>query len=128
MDKSNIEAINKFRDEKDLLITYAELEKIPLNETIQMIKKSPGAIECIRITSRIENTLMFTVSMKANQVWEQHHHDCDETTIVFRGRLRDILNDKEAGIAESLFYKKKKSHFVVAMEDSVFYVEFKKPN
>jgi len=120
-------AIEKFKDKKDRLITYEELEKIPLNQMIQIVPELPGAIEVIRITSTSENTLMFTVTMKPNQLWEKHHHDCFETCAIFKGRLTDAVTGKSAGIAESMTFQPYEPHYVVSEENTIFYVEFKKP-
>ena len=122
-----VEAIKKFRDKKNLLITYEELGQIPLNVVQPMIKENPEAIECTRITSNNPDTLMFTVSMQKNQVWESHHHDCKELCVVYKGRLREVLKNKVANPAQSLEFEPNQTHFVVAEEPSIFYVEFKKP-
>lgn len=120
------DAIDKFREEKDSLITFEDLAKIPLNEMQQIVKDRPGAIECIRLKSGTES-LMFTVYMKQGEVWEKHHHDCDEVCVVFKGELKDTIQNKTAKSAQALEFKAGQRHYVVAKKASVFYVEFKKP-
>lgn len=125
--KKEANAITKFKDSKDELIKYVELEKIKLNEVQQIKEDLPGAIECIRITSPNPDSLMFTVTMKKDQLWEKHHHDCDEVCVVYKGKLKDINSGLTAGPIEMLKIKAYKSHYIIAEEDTIFYVEFKKP-
>ena len=126
--KNKLEAIKRFQDKNDLLITYEQLENIPLNKMIQIVPDLPGAIECTRISSNKKDSLMFTVTMKKNQLWEKHHHDCEETCVIYKGKLTDILTDYSVGSMQMLNYKPYTSHYIIAEEDSIFYVEFKKPN
>lgn len=125
---TKLSTIDKFQAKSDLLITYEDLKKIKLNEVQQIVKSLPGAIECIRISSINKDSLMFTVTMKANQLWEKHHHDCEETCVVYKGKLIDALTGYDAGPAELLNFKPYQPHYVIAEEDTIFYVEFKKPN
>ena len=125
--KDNV-AIEKFRDKEDRLITYKELLKIPMGKTVQILEDSPGDIECTRIKSTDENSIMFTVTMKKGKVWEKHHHDCHEICVVYRGELVDEIGDRVAKSAQLLNFKPNQPHYVVAKEDSIFYVEFKRGN
>lgn len=127
IEPKGINAVQKFRTAENLIITYDELSKVPINTVIQMYPNNPGAIEYIRITSNTEDSLMFTITMKEGQIWKDHHHNCCEVCVVFKGQLRDLYTGKEAGPAEMLRFKKYDNHSVVALKDSVFYVEFKKP-
>lgn len=122
-----IEAVKKFREKDDKLITYEELSKFELNKIEQIRPNKPGAIECIRISTDDPNTLMFTISMQKGEVWEQHHHDCCETCIIFKGELKDELTGYKAGPAQELNFKIGDPHRVIALAYSIFYVQFKKP-
>ena len=124
---SNETAVSKFRDPDDRLITYEDLSKIPLNQTVDIVKGIKGAIECTRISSTNETSLMFTVTMKAGQIWEKHHHDCFEICVVYKGELLDLISGKSAKTAQAITFDKYVTHFVKANKDTIFYVEFKKP-
>lgn len=126
--KKKLNAIERFRDKRSLLISYNQLAETPLNEVIQINEDSHGSIECTRITSNSDNTLIFTVSMKKGQLWESHFHDCFETCVIFKGRLTDTNTGKSAGAAEAIHFGRFTEHHVVAEKDSIFYVEFRNPN
>lgn len=128
--KKPVEAIRKFKSSKDLLITYEELEKIPLNVMTQMVSERSGAIESTRISSNNPDTLMFTITMKEGELWDTHHHDCFETCVLFKGELYDYRSStsgKVIGAAGILTFKPFVPHKVIALKDSIFYVEFKNP-
>lgn len=125
--KDELEVFKRFRNKESLLITYSQLEEAPLNETIQINPDCHGAIECTRLTSNSPDALIFSVSMRKGQLWESHFHDCYETCIIFKGRLIDFNSNKEAYPAHSLSFKPFEEHYVVAEEDSIFYVEFIRP-
>ncbi len=121
-----VSAIKKFRDPEPTLIIFDELSKIPVNVTVQMVKERPGAIESTRITSNNEN-LMFTISMKKGEQWEQHRHDCEELIVLYRGGLIDEFSNQELKVGQIMIIKPYQSHYITALKDSIFYVEFKKP-
>lgn len=125
--KSNVEAIKRFRDEANVLISYNQLKEIPLNNTVQINLEEEGAIECTRISSTSDDNLMFTVTMKKGQRWERHYHDCHETCVVYKGEIKDLISGVSATSAHPLYFKPYEQHYVIAVKDSVFYVEFKKP-
>jgi quercetin dioxygenase-like cupin family protein len=125
--KKSEDAISKFREVSDLMISYKDLSSIPLNETVQMVKGKEGRIECTRISSTNKESLMFTVTMLAGEVWQKHHHDCEEVCLVYRGKLTDMISGKSAEAAQALVFAKFTTHFVKAEQDTIFYVEFKTP-
>lgn len=120
-------AVRKFRSEDDVMISYNDLEDIPLNSPINIDEDNPEAGEYIRIPSPNRNSLMFTVTMSAGYHWKLHHHNCVETCLVFKGHLYDYISKQKAGAAQILKFGSHDKHFVVAKSDSVFYVEFIKP-
>jgi hypothetical protein len=122
----NLEAIDSFREEEDNLITFNQLKAIPLNKTIDIIESLKGAIECTRISS-VSDSLMFTVTMKAGQLWQNHHHDCVEKILVYQGKLIDLITNNSASKMMTMTFKPYKKHYVLAEEDSTFYVEFENP-
>lgn len=128
LDKSGAEeVIDKFRSENDVLITYELLSTFKINETIQIVPELPNAILCTRIVCDNPDKLMFTVDMKKNQLWEKHYHDCFETCAVFKGKLKDMSSGQVAGPMEVIKLRPFQSHYIIAEEDSIFYVEFIKP-
>lgn len=125
--KKSSETVKKYVDRETNLITYQDLENMELHHTYNIKPELPGAIECTRIQSTNEDSLVFTVSIKKDQIWERHYHDCDEACLVYKGSIIDLITGKEAGPAQILNIKAYNIHYVVANKDSIFYVEFKKP-
>ena len=123
----NYNTYDKFRANEDLLITYNDLKNIPLNKMEEVEQDRLGAIQCTRINSLHPDRLMFTVSMKKDEVWKPHHHNCLEKCIVKSGLLLDSVSGITAGPFEILEIKAGITHFVIAKEDCIFYVEFTKP-
>lgn len=119
-------AVTKFKKKEDLLITFEELSNIPINEVIQYLPEIEGAIEGTRITSNNDN-LMFTVTMKKGQLWQKHNHDCLEMILLYKGKLRELITNTVISKAQTVSFDSYQSHYVLAEEDSIFYVEFKKP-
>lgn len=126
MNKLEPIAVTKFKKEEDLLITFDELSEVPLNKVIQYLPEIEGAIEGTRITSNSEN-LIFTVTMKKGQLWQKHNHDCAETILLYKGVMRELITNTVINKAQTITVKPYKTHYFLAEEDSIFYVEFKKP-
>lgn len=120
-------ALDDFRKVDDVLISYNDLERIPLDVKQVMKRDMPDAIEFTRITSPNPDSLMFTVTMKKGQVWEMHHHDCKETILVFSGDIQEVISGDKACRAETITVPPYTRHYVIANKDSIFYVEFLKP-
>lgn len=119
-------AVIKFRKKEDLLITFDELSEVPLNKVIQYLPDIEGAIEGTRISSN-GDSLMFTVTMKKGQLWQKHNHDCIETILLYKGTMRELITDTVITKAETMTLQPYNTHYFLAEEDSIFYVEFKKP-
>ena len=122
-EKRGAGAIRKFRGGGSEVVTFDELKKIPLNQPIQ-ISEEKGKIEAVRLTSNNEN-LMFSVSILKGERWKMHAHNCTE--LLYRGRLKNLLNGNAINKAQSMFFESYESHHIKAEKDSIFYVEFKKP-
>lgn len=124
--QKEVSAVESFRKEEDDLITFDSLSKIQINKVEQMYPENQGRVECTRISSTNKN-LMFTVTMKGGEVWQKHHHDCHEKILVYKGRLRNLITDEKVVKTQMIEFEPFQTHYVMAEEDSIFYVEFIKP-
>lgn len=115
--------LNKFRDVKSNLITFEELKEFEIGkiEDINPVKK--GGVLCERLHNKGAN-LMFRVEMLKGERWELHFHDCTEKLLVYKGALKDELTNNIANNSKILSFKPYKEHLVVALVDTIFYVEF----
>jgi quercetin dioxygenase-like cupin family protein len=126
-------AINEYKKinsspniESNSLITFDELSKIPINKVIQILPDKDGAIETTRLFNE-KGDLTFRIYMQKDEIWNFHHHDCEEVLIVFKGGLKVSISNKEYYKGQLFKIKKNVRHGVQALVDSIFYVEFKKP-
>lgn len=120
-------AIDKFRDEKNNIIYFDQLKDIPLNEEKDINLDRPGSV----LTSRIKSSgkdLSFRVNMKKGEKWNIHSHDCNETILMYEGIIVDTITNKTITRLQTIFIPKFQDHEVIALEDSIFYVEFKNPH
>jgi ethanolamine utilization protein EutQ (cupin superfamily) len=120
------EVIEKFKKIEKKLITYREIENLPLGVEIDFSIPKDNSILCTRL-SDTSSGMSFRVVMQSNTKWENHMHDCDETIMVFKGRIKGLLNNIIAGRGSIIEIPKKTYHEIYAEEYSQFYVEFKKP-
>lgn len=122
-----LEVIKKLKSKENLMVHYKELKSIPCDVEIDYSPKQDKTILCTKISDR-KDGLSFRVIMSEGTKWEQHHHDCSETLIVWKGTLKGNLNNiiiSRGGIMEMFANT---VHEICAVEDSIFYVEFKNPN
>jgi quercetin dioxygenase-like cupin family protein len=134
MEKIN-EAINKYRSKAKggEVITFRELTTIPIGVLIEIVPGDPGAIQVERTKSSVETNLSFRIVMRKGQIWREHHHDCEETIVVYKGRLTDLTTNTDVDRLHSMTIKPYSTHNVLANVDghptlpSIFYVEFKSP-
>lgn len=120
-------AVTKLKSKPNVMVTYDELKEIPSDIEIDYSPEQDKSILCTKISDR-DDGLSFRVIMTKNTKWEAHHHDCSETLIVWKGVLQGNLNNtiiKRGGILEM---NPNLVHEISALEDSIFYVEFKKPH
>ena len=127
-------AVTKYQDinsnpsvNKNPLISFEELNKIPLNDVIQIVPERPGAIEINGLYTAGDD-LTFRVMMKKGEIWNFHTHDCEETILIHKGTLTVSISKKKYTKGSLFKINKKVTHGVEAVEDSVFYVEFTNPN
>lgn len=119
-------AVKKFQMDENILIPFHQLEQMPEDEIIQIVEERPGAIETIKLKTQNKD-LSFRVEMKKGEYWKNHHHDCIETIIVYKGCLLDHTTGKTSDRGRSIIFIPFQDHIVEALEDSIFYVEFKDP-
>lgn len=127
MKKKEVEAIKKLKSKSNVMVYYKELKEIPSDIEIDYSPNQDKTILCTKISDR-EDGLSFRVIMTKGTKWEKHHHDCSETLIVWKGCLQGNLNDiiiSRGGIMEM---NPNTVHEISALEDSIFYVEFKNPH
>ena len=118
--------IDKFKIIEDNIITFKELNNIKLNKIYYLHKNNKEGIQFTRLMSN-NSSLIFTVNMKKGELWEKHYHDCHEVILVFKGKLKNLSNNKFIDRAQTLIIDPFTSHYIMAEEDSIFYVEFKNP-
>jgi len=114
-----------YKQQINKLITYQDLENLPLNLEIDFSPKKDKSILCTRL-SNTSSGMTFRVYMSEGTVWEDHYHDCEESLIVFKGRLRGILTNTIIGRGSMIDIPAEVTHRIYAEEESQFYVEFKK--
>lgn len=120
------EALRKYRNKDKDLITFNDLYELPNNQVLQLYPERPGAVETIKLPSS-ERDLSFRVNMKQGERWESHIHDCLETILVYKGKLIDHVTNTNISRLYPIVIKSYTDHIVEALEDSIFYVEFKNP-
>lgn len=124
--EKDTDAVEKFRDDDNPLISFQQLSEIPLNEVQQLYPENPGSVEFLRIENNCED-LSFRVTMQTGTFWKHHYHDSIETIVVYKGRVHDNVSGKSAKRGGLMSFKEYKTHYITAEEESIFYVEFKKP-
>lgn len=120
------EVLNKFRSEEDTLVTFEQLNTFPINKTVSIYPEKEKAILTTRISTNDEN-LSFRVEMKKGEYWKIHKHDCLETILLYKGKLQDKISKKVINRIYPLVIEPFTPHIIKALEDSIFYVEFKAP-
>lgn len=122
----SLEIIKEYRKEDNNLISFEFLKSFVVNKTVQIYPERKGAIECVRLDTE-DNDLSFRVTMKKGEFWNVHYHDCKETLLVYKGKLRDKKTGLIVTRVTPIEIKPYTPHIIEALEDSIFYVEFKDP-
>lgn len=122
----NTKALKKYRSNENELITHKILSELPFDTVLQIYPNKPGAIQIIKISDRIDG-LSFRVDMKKGEKWTKHHCNCIKVILVYKGKLKGLLDNKIAKRNDIIEFNVNKSHEIIALEDSVFYVEFINP-
>jgi quercetin dioxygenase-like cupin family protein len=123
--KSVKEIFDRFENNQNSIITYKELETIPVGEPFYIAEEG---ISAIRLKTTEKNSLSFRVTMEPNCEWGLHKHDCNETIIVYKGECVDLENQNIIKRGGYYFIKKNISHKIVSLDrEVIFYVEFNSP-
>ena len=118
--------MKKLKSEETLLVTFSELQGIPFDYCDDIYPERPNAVTCTRVRGKNPDRISFRVTMNAGELWHNHYHDCEENLIVFEGCIYDSINDKKASRMGTMKIEPYGQHIIKALEDSIFYVEFKK--
>lgn len=114
-----------------ILITYSDLRKIELNQEVEvdLLNFICGEGETITMTKIISDEFSqnFRVEMSKNCKWDTHFHDCEEVIVMYEGVLYNNTSNERIDRLKQLKIDPYTDHSIVALEDSIFYVEFKKP-
>lgn len=123
--KFNGIAIDKLKSPEKESIYFDELLLIPFDTTEEIFPNEKGDMTCTRVKNN-NGVLTFRITMKKGRRLHSHFHDCEETIIVYQG---SIINEIDRNIKSSLQIMKIPSytdHIIKALEDTIFYVEFRK--
>lgn len=120
------EVIQEFNSDQENLISYEQLKTFEIGKKEQVIQEREGAIEVTRINSS-EKSLSFRVEMQEGEYWKIHKHDCEETILLYKGKLKDRLTKTEINRIQPIVIEPYTPHIIEAKEYSIFYVEFKAP-
>lgn len=110
----------------DKLITFEELRQLPLYEDLSIYPEEPNSI----ITKKIhqcQHNITFRVEMEKFTTWEPHHHDCLESILIYKGTLRDNETGAKATRGDLLIVPAFYRHSFTAEAETIFYVDFKRP-
>lgn len=118
--------VQEFRKKESNLISFEFLKTFKPNEVVQIYPERKGSVECTMLDTEDED-LSFRVTMKKGEMWNVHYHDCKETLLVYKGKLRDKKTGLIVTRVNPIEIKPYTPHIIEALEDSIFYVEFKAP-
>lgn len=116
---------------KSILIAYDDLQKIELNQEVDINNLNFTHSKCtnVKITKILSTSCSqnFKIEIPKGCIWGNHFHDCDKNIIIYEGEIVDISNNKIINRLKPLKIKAYINHSIEAIEDSILYVEFKKP-
>ena len=113
------------------LIKYEDFRKLELGQQVDtlLLNFIPNNCDNLKMTKIIsnENSQNFRVEMPKGCKWKTHLHDCIENIVMYEGTLLNNSNNKKIDKLKPLVIEPYTDHSIEALEDSIFYVEFKKP-
>jgi hypothetical protein len=118
--------LDKYEEGGDVLITFDELLKLPLDKLFSFVPNDAGTAEGLAIETGKED-LTFRAVISKGTVFNSHKHNCIENIIVYKGKLVDIKTDKVIERGKISVFNKMQPHHLKAVEDTVCYIEFEKP-
>jgi len=118
--------LDKYEEGGDVLITFKELQKLPLDELFSFFPDGAGKAEGLVIETG-ENDLTFRAVISKDTVFNSHKHDCIESIIVYKGKMVDIKTNTVIERGKVSTFNKMKPHHLKALEDTICYIEFENP-
>jgi len=115
--------LSKVRDTKDTMITFEAIESHPVGEKTDLTE----GVSTERLANNADGTLFFRVSMKKGSLVFQHHHDCLEEIVLYKGKLLEVISNSKIDDNLAVRFKPGESHAIYALEDSIFYCQLYKP-
>jgi len=115
--------LSKVRDPKDTMITFEAVEEHPIGEKTQLTE----GVCTERLANNTDGALFFRVSMKKGSLIFQHHHDCVEEMVLYKGRLLEVISNVKIDSNLAIKFEPGKSHTLYALEDSIFYCQLYRP-
>lgn len=112
---------NLVLNKENKILKFDDIALNPIGEKIYF-----NGIESTRISHPDPNKLLFHVYMPKNSMYERHYHDCREVITIIEGKIYDKDDLKITERLHSYLIDKGKPHTIVALEDTVMYVEFTK--
>jgi len=118
--------LDKYGEGGDVLITFDELLKLPLDKLFSFVPNGAGRAEGLAIETG-EDDLTFRAVISKGTMFNSHKHDCIENIIVYKGKLVDLKTDLVIERGKVSIFHKMRPHHLKALEDTICYIEFEKP-
>lgn len=113
--------IKKVMSDKELLITYDDLLKVPIGEKTEMTK---GFI--VERLPTTKNVIFFRVELNKGVIIPVGIHDCFEEVGLYEGDVVEIQSNKSLSNIKNIKINPYDKHSFIALEDSVFYAHLYK--
>lgn len=113
----------KVRDLRNTMITFEAVGAHPVGDKVDLA----DGVCTERLADSSEGTLFFRVSMKKGSLIFQHHHNCVEEMVLYKGQLLEVINNVKIDNNEAIKFEVGDSHAIYALEDSIFYCQLYKP-
>lgn len=107
-------------------ITFEELSELKVNEVVKLHHFNSDKLEW-RIAKKTSDRIVFRVIMEKGATLINHQHDCKEIILVLRGAILNKIDKRIFQKARAMEIPPYRLHNLVALEDSVAYIEFKNP-
>lgn len=106
-------------------LSFEDIQKYSLKNKEQLFPELPGALEITKIGEE-RDRIFLNVFLKKGQIWKKHCSNCKETILLYKGKLVNLLDNSNLTKAQSRSFKALDTHFYIAEEDTILYVEFNK--
>jgi hypothetical protein len=111
----------------DALITFNELQQLPLDKLFSFVPSGAGKAEGLAIETGEEDALTFRAIISKGTVFNSHKHDCIENIIIYKGKMVDLKTGNIIKRGKIEIFHVLKPHHLKALEDTICYIEFEKP-